>query len=78
MSQGSQVQLLVVFYGLGLWLQVGQEVFCCSQMCCGELHVLIILDLSVSCRAYLESNLFAVGNDTTFLMDIRDRLLRDM
>ena len=32
------------YHELGLWFQVGKAVFCCSQMCRGELHVLTILD----------------------------------
>ena len=32
------------YHRLGLWFQVGTAVFCCSQMCHGELHLLITLD----------------------------------
>ena len=59
-------------HGLVLWFQVGQVVFCCSEMCLGELHVLIILDLSGSCGADLESKLLVLGNDHTLLLDIWD------
>ena len=59
------------YHGLGLWFQVGSAVFCCSQMCHGELHALIILDCSGSWGADLESKLLVVGNNPTIFIDIR-------
>ena len=57
---------------------MGQAEFCCSQICRGGLHVLIILDWNGSFGADLESKFIAVGNNPTLLLDIQDRLRRDM
>ena len=65
-------------HGLGLWFQMGPSVFCCSQICHGELYVLKILDWSGSYGADLESKLLVLGKDRTLLLDIWDWLLRDM
>ena len=64
--------------GLGIWFQVGIAVFCCSQTCRGDLHVLIIFDQSDSFEADLESNLLVVVNYPTLFLDICDRLCRDI
>ena len=65
-------------HGLRLWLQVVPAVFCCSQICHVELHVLIILDWSGSCGEYLESKFLAVGDYLTLFLDTQNRLRRYM